>query len=336
MKIAIHNSRQGFHPNWISYCEINNIPFKIVDCYSNNIINDLRDCFALMWHHSHINAKDLIIAKQILFGLEHTGFRVFPDFKSNWHFDDKIGQKYLLELVNAPMVPSYVFYSKRDATKWIEETSFPKVFKLRGGAGSSNVKLVHNKFQAKKLVRKAFGRGFSNYDTTAKLKERYRKWKLGMVGFYDVVKGIFRLFAPLPFAKVVGKELGYVYFQDFIPNNNSDTRIIVIAKKAFALKRYVRKNDFRASGSGEIGYAKELFDERCVQISFELSQKLQLQVGVYDFIFDKNNNPIVVEFSYGYTKEAYYECPGYWDNDLIWHQGKFNHEGWMVDLLTEK
>ena len=40
-------------------------------------------------------------------------------------------------------------------------------------------------------------------------------------------------------------------------------RVIVINDKAFAIKRMVRKNDFRASGSGIIEYDKEnLTDER--------------------------------------------------------------------------
>lgn len=114
------------------------------------------------------------------------------------------------------------------------------------------------------------------------------------------------------------REKGYVYFQDFIPNNDSDTRIIVIGDKAFALRRYVRKNDFRASGSRNFGYAKELFDERCVSISFELSKKLGLQVGAFDFVFDQENTPLVVEVSYGYVTEVYYTCTAYWDEELNW------------------
>ena len=69
---------------------------------------------------------------------------VFPNFNTAWHFDDKVGQKYLLEAIDAPLVPSYVFYSKEMALKWLEQTQFPKVFKLRGGAGSANVKLVQD------------------------------------------------------------------------------------------------------------------------------------------------------------------------------------------------
>ena len=41
---------------------------------------------------------------------------------------------------------------------------FPKVFKLRGGAGAANVKLVKSKRDFIKLINKAFGRGFSQFN----------------------------------------------------------------------------------------------------------------------------------------------------------------------------
>ena len=129
--IAIHNSSYGYHPRWITYCKKNGIPYKLVNCYDNNIINQLSDCNALMWHHHHSNAKQILFAKQFLFSLEQSGLTVFPNFRTSWHFDDKVGQKYLLEAIDAPLVPSYVFYSKEMASKWVEQTQFPKVFKLR-------------------------------------------------------------------------------------------------------------------------------------------------------------------------------------------------------------
>ena len=335
MKLAIHNSKVGFHPLWRSYCEEKKIPIKIVNCYDTDIILQLLDCDALLWHHSQGNPKDLLIAKQILFALEHTGFKVFPNFKTNWHFDDKIGQKYLLERVEAPLVPAYVFYDKREALDWAELTTFPKVFKLRGGAGSSNVKLAKNKSDAKALIRKAFGGGFDNYNAYGSLQERYRKWRLGKTNTYDLLKGLLRFLHQPRYAKVSGKEFGYAYFQDFIPKNDSDTRVIVIGKKAFAIKRYTRKGDFRASGSGNFSAEKSQIDERCVMLAFQFAKNLELQVVGFDFVFDGQGCPLIVEISYGYVPEVYFDCEGYWSDDMNWHPGKYNHEAWMVDLLIE-
>ncbi len=156
--IAIHKSISGFHPRWAEYCVQNNISHKIVDCYENDIVEQLKDCDALMWHFHQNNPKDILFAKQLLVSIQQTGKKVFPDFNTMWHFDDKLGQKYLLEAVGAPLVPTYIYYTKADALNWIEQTSFPKVFKLRGGGGSANVQLVKTKNEAIKIINKAFGK----------------------------------------------------------------------------------------------------------------------------------------------------------------------------------
>jgi hypothetical protein len=72
-----------------------------VDCYQSDIINQLSDCDALMFHHYHASSKDTLFAKQLLFALESAGKIVFPDFRTGWHFDDKVGQKYLFEAIGS-------------------------------------------------------------------------------------------------------------------------------------------------------------------------------------------------------------------------------------------
>lgn len=333
MKIGIHKTKTGFDSCWIEYCEKINIDYKIVDCYANDIVSQVCDCDVVMWHYHHLGVKDVKFARQLLFSLQQAGKKVFPDFNTAWYFDDKVGQKYLLEAIGAPMAPSYVFYTKRDALSWIGTTHFPKVFKLRGGAGSSNVKLAKNRKQACAFVRRAFGRGFSQYSRWDNLKERWRKYRLGKTTLYDVFKGVVRCFYTTDLARMVGPEKGYAYFQDFMPANAYDLRVIVIDGKAFAIKRIVRDGDFRASGSGKIIYDHTQIDLRAVQISFETVEKLGAQCTGFDFVFDEHQNPLIVEMGYGFAKEAYWNCEGYWDRDMNWHEGKINPYGWMVDTL---
>jgi len=164
-------------------------------------------------------------------------------------------------------------------------------------------------------------------------KDVFEKYRLGKQSFIELLKSIRRLFIATEFSKVSGKQIGYVLFQDFIPDNDSDIRVVIIGKKAFAIKRLVRKNDFRASGSGFIEYDKEKIDERCISLAFETSKKLKAQCLAYDFVFDKNNSPLIIEINYGYALEGYAGCPGYWDDKLNWHEGKFNSTHWMVDLF---
>lgn len=333
MKIGIHHKKGTFSDSWIQYCKDNNVDYKIVNAYNSDIIEQLADCDAFIWHHHHANYKDTLFAKQLLYSLEISGKKVFPDFKTSWHFDDKLGQKYLLEAINAPLVPSHAFYTKKEAMEWAEKASFPKVFKLRGGAGAINVKLVHNKFEAKKYIRKSFSYGFSQFDRWGYFKEQFNKFRQGKGTFLGVCKGIARLFVPTEFSKMHHNEKGYVYFQDFIPNNKFDIRIIVIGDKAFGIKRMTRKNDFRASGSGNILYEKSEIDEQCVKIAFDINKKIKSQSIAYDFVFDKNNNPLIVEISYGYILEVYIKCPGFWDIDMKWHEQSFNSAIWQIQNI---
>lgn len=335
MRIAIHNSG-GFAPRWVEYCTKAGIEFKLVNAYDSDIISQVENCDAFMWHFKHYDYKDVLFAKQLLFSLEENGLKVFPDFHTAWPFDDKIGEKYLLEAIHAPLVPSYVFYTKSDALKWISGTSFPKVFKLRGGSGASNVKLALNSREARKLVSKSFGRGFAQFDRIGYLKERIRLWKEGKDSFIGVLKGVARLFIITDFAKMHGREKGYAYFQDFIPNNTYDIRVCVIGNKAFAIKRLSREGDFRASGSGNLIYDKQQIDERCIIAAFSVNEKLKMQSVGFDFIFDEAQEPMIVEISYCYTPQAYDNCEGYWTSDMQWHEGThFDFCGWMIENMLD-
>jgi len=334
MKIGIHNTKDSFSDRWISYCIEKGIDYKLIDCYRSDIVEQLAECGALMWHFVHKDSRDSKFAKQLLFSLEQTGKKVFPDFNTMWHFDDKVGQKYLLESMDAPLAPAYVFYRKQEALTWAGEASYPKVFKLRNGSGSQNVRLVKSKRQAGKLIRKAFGKGFKQYEAWSNLKERIRKYRLGKTTLWDVIKGMIRLVYPTRYARVTGREVAYIYFQDFIPGNDHDIRVIVVGDKAFALKRMVRENDFRASGSGFILYEKKHFDEETIRLSFDVSEKLGAQCMTYDFVYEEGK-PRIVEISYGFEVKAYDDCEGYWKRDLSWEPGPFNPYGWMVEDLIK-
>lgn len=335
MRIAIHHHPESFSDRWIDYCKEKGIDYKVVNAYDNDIIKQVSDCDAFMWHHHHADYRDVLFAKQLIYSLETKGIRCFPNFHTTWHFDDKVGQKYLLEAVNAPLVSSYVFYTKKDALEWIHNTDFPKVFKLRGGAGASNVMLAHNAREAKHLVSKAFSAWGGYSGRSANIKERFRQYHEGKVPFLYVLKGIGRLIIKTDFQKLHPKEKGYVYFQDFIPNNTFDIRVIVIGSRAFAIKRMVRNHDFRASGSGNILYGQKEIPEECVRISFYISRKLSTQCLAYDYVFDSDGNAHIVEISYGFAVHAYDACPGYWTEDMVWHNGSFNPQGWMVQDLID-
>ena len=272
--LAIHHRDNSFSVKWIEYCKTNDIKYKLVDCYSTNIIADLKGCHALMWHWYHNNYKAQLFARQLIISVEKMGLKVFPNTNTVWHFDDKLGQKYLFEALDAPLIKSYLFYDLKTSLSWIKKTQFPKVFKLRSGAGSSNVKLLKSKSEAIKYAKKAFSKGFTSGRFEA-LRERIWHFQRDkdIKSFINISRGIVRILFPNKVKNNLQIEKNYFYIQDFIPNNDSDIRIIVIGNRAFAIKRMVRDGDFRASGSGNIIYNPEEIPKECIKIAFKIFLK---------------------------------------------------------------
>ena len=333
MKLAIHLEKNRFCERWVKYCQDHDIPYKIVNCYDSDIIDQLSDCNGLMWNWNQDDFKAALMARQLTLSLEQQGKKIFPDFKTSWHNNDKVGQKYLLEAIGAPLVKSYVFYSKSEAENWIDKTSFPKVFKLRSGAASINVKLVSSKKQALRLVKKAFSGGFDYIDFRSRLKDKFWVFERDrdIKSFVGVFKGLYRLMVPNELAKFSEKERGYVYFQDFVEGNAFDTRVVVIGDRCIAIRRYVRKNDFRASGSGILANEPELFDKNLIKIAFDVARKLALQSVAFDFLVQDNEHKII-EICYTFISGKYYDtCPGYWDSQLNWHTEKVNLQNYMME-----
>lgn len=97
----------------------------------------------------------------------------------------------------------------------------------------------------------------------------------------------------------------------------------------------VRKNDFRASGSGDMKYDRKQFNENDIRLAFEIHQKINGQCTAMDFVY-QNDKPLLVEISYGFVPKAYDLCPGYWDSNLNWYEGEFNQYGWMVEEVMKK
>ncbi len=332
IRIAIHYRPGSFSERWIEYCEEHRVIYSLLDCYNSDILEQLKPFYALLWHWHQDDTKASFFARQLIVSLENMDIHVFPDRNTCWHYDDKVGKKYLLESIEAPLVPSYVFYDRNSALDWVAKTNFPKVFKLRGGAGSSNVRLIRNCSEAIKICKIAFGRGFEGQagyfsDFSTKLKKAHRK--------KDYLGKIKRLPSSLLNIalrnRMLNREKGYVYFQDFIPNNDHDTRVTVVGNRAFAFRRMVRENDFRASGSGDIDYDLSKINIKCISIAFEAAEKLQTQSMAFDFVESVNSTPLIVEVSYCYDANAVKACSGYWDKELNWHERSM----WPQDAILE-
>ena len=334
--VAVHGT-SGFAALWKETIVSGNHQLREVNGYDSDIINQLTGCDAFLWHLNQDESDDLNYARSILFSAEAKGIKVFPNHATSWHFDDKLSQKYILEAIGAPLAPTWIFYSKETALKFLEQAEYPLVFKLRRGAGSINVKIVNDKNEGAALVKAMFFMGRNPFPLGGRIhqaaqraKTRSRKESYG-VRIPRVLKQMIR--------KTLGfrRERGYVLFQRFIAGNDHDIRATVIGKRCFVFRREVRTGDFRASGSGMITYLdKESVPRDVVELAFHISEKLGFQSMAFDFVRDPvDKRLLLLEMSYVFNAQAVANCPGYFDHHGQWHsESIWPQDAILKDLLA--
>jgi len=107
--VAIHHRQGSFSERWLEYCREHGVNYRTVNCLSSDIIAQLSSANALLWHWHHELASEHSVSRQLIHAVEMMGLVVFPNLETCWHFDDKIAQKYLLEAIGAPLVPTHIF-----------------------------------------------------------------------------------------------------------------------------------------------------------------------------------------------------------------------------------
>jgi len=189
-----------------------------------------RDSF--IWYTSSEFPSYKTYIEDILFSLNSSNILV-PSFDflrahNNKGFQEFVRQKYDITSLN-----SHYFGTLEELLYIIDKIEFPVVLKGIEGSGSKNVELCQDKYQLINRVKK-FSRQKRYFVSFAKkMLKRYL-----FVNKYEYENSM--------------ESLNYKNFilQKFIPDLKNDWKVLVFYDKYFVLKRIVKRNDFRASGSG--------------------------------------------------------------------------------------
>lgn len=326
MKVGLllnsNNRLSSYNETFRNILLINDIPFRIIDPNSFSLLDDLKECSHLLFRHSQ-GDTDLKIYDTV-YAIAHRvfGIKCLPDFESFWPYEDKIKEYYLLKSNGFPIIESYIFWNLENADAFLKDAHFPIVAKLPKGAASSNVVIVNSSTEGKKINRQVFSKGVKAGGLNSRSNlSSFRKsgiLKYGKVSLRSFLlnTGIIKDKSYFPEWQI---QKDAIMYQKYLPNNFFDQRIIVIGKRAIGARRFVRKNDFRASGSGDFDLDPSKIDPRCIEIAFNISDKMNFHTMAYDFIYDEDNNPYINEFGYCFADYVVKACPGYWDEKLSWH-----------------
>lgn len=303
----------------------NNILFVLIDPNSDSLLDEIKECSHLLFRHSQGDTDKLIY--ETIFNIAQNTFHIkcWPNYETYWPYEDKIKEFYLLKSHDFPIIDSHIFWNHNQADAFIKKTKFPIVAKLSKGASSSNVVIVKSVIDGKKIINQVFNKGvktngLNNSSNLSSLS------KLGIIKYgkahlksFLLRLGILKDKTEYPEWQI---QKDAILFQKYLPNNNFDTRVTVIGNKAFAFRRFVRSNDFRASGSGNFNMDPDKIDPRCLEIAFSISKKLNFNTMAYDFIYDEDKTPFINEISYCFVDWVVHSCPGFWDENLLWQSGQ--------------
>lgn len=318
--------------HYIKILDFNNIPYVLTE-YNDNLLEKIRSATAFVFRFNFYDDNKRLGFTLIDLIEKYLDVPCYPTANLAYSFDDKIRQMFLLELFNLPTIETKVFFDKDDAHEFLESASFPMIFKLKGGAGSMNVMLLKSKRDAKKYVETMFSKGIEPERSflPGTLRREYFDYRREAHRFLG---DIYRRFKGLDQSPVYNVEKNYFYVQKFLKDNAFDVRVTVINGKAFGYRRFNRDGDFRASGSGKIDYNNEEIPIECIEISHKLARKLDLVCVAIDFLHDDGEYKII-EFSYTFISDYVATCPGYWTEDLVYHEGSYIPEYLQLSWLLQ-
>lgn len=317
---------------WAKFLEESGSIVRWVDVRRADIVEQLVGCHGFMWRWAHFGGMGRI-ARRLLPVIERElKIPVYPDQNTCWHYDDKIAQAYLLEVLDIPIPKTWIWFDQKLAEEWVAQAKYPLVLKLASGAASENVKLVRNALEARTWIDRLFSYSLLNLNEAQfSIYRRLRRFASMLI------RG-----SPLPRSTGFEPSTGYALFQEFLPNNKFDTRVTVIGNRAFAYRRFNRPSDFRASGSGNFDIDPDKIDEGFVRLAFSTAARIRSQSCAIDGLY-RGSEQVVGEVSYAFVSWVVNTCPGHWTlhgdpefGKLNWVPGQmWPEEAQIIDFVAK-
>jgi glutathione synthase/RimK-type ligase-like ATP-grasp enzyme len=253
---------EGIYPRWTKYrrfLENNSFDHNIYDLHANDWIEKAEN-FDIILGFPLSTIWDLNEFRRKYYLLEKfLGKRCYPSTDHVNLYEDKSLEAYLAEIYDLPFVKTYTSHDEANALNLIKTLAYPLVSKVNPSSGSVGVELVRTEKEARQIVQRAFSR-------------------LGRSTFTNHFR-----------------QKNYVYFQEFIPNDGYDIRVIVVGNWVLGYYRKVLGGDFRASGMNLVEL-REL-PETPMRIALRVNELIKSPMLAVDMIHALNGNYYVIEYS---------------------------------------
>ncbi|MDZ7775668.1 MAG: hypothetical protein U5L09_08770 [Bacteroidales bacterium] len=253
---------------------------------------DWRDKFVLYSSQEDVGYFYKSFIEDIIYGLELAGAKLIPSFKYLKAHSNKVFMEILRDQVPIAEIKNLkanYYGSYEEALKDETKFNYPVVIKSAEGAMSKNVALARNKLELKKTIKKL--------SATRKFKEEIREF------IRDIKYNGYQM---------QSKYRKKFVIQNFIPGLSNDWKVLVFGDKNYIFERHVRKNDFRASGSGQSQYlygSKSKIPDGIFRLAKKIKDKLNVPMISLDFAV-RGEQLYLLEF-----QVLYYGTVGQWRSD---------------------
>ena len=154
--------------------------------------------------------------------------------------------------------------------------SVPAVIKSYSGFGSRGVSLVKNADELPKVISK-----------------NMLSYCLDKLDMHEIGKSFVKI--NYKFKGLYPKKFGRVVAQDFIEDLKYDWKVLVFGNSIFTLKRFVRDDDFRASGSGKFDF-DAVPNDKLIEFAYSCRSKLDVPFVSLDIAESSDGAMSVIEY----------------------------------------
>lgn len=217
------------------------------------------NCYYLCGSHQNTTVKQYY---DDVLDVPHISPRVIPARRLIRAHDNKGYQGMLAKSLGLAFTDQRYYVDQQN------QGAFPLVAKSISGAGSKGVYLCSDNADYFKFLRSS-----KLWDSTVNQVFQYSKAKLKDL----LKKGSYRR-EKIEFHQ---PRVRHVH-QSYLPNLDFDYKVLVFMDKCFVLKRWVRDNDFRASGSGKFEFITP--DESLLEFALDFRKKVNTPYVSLDIV----------------------------------------------------
>jgi glutathione synthase/RimK-type ligase-like ATP-grasp enzyme len=250
------------YPRWTRYCrffEHNSFHYEIYNLHAHDWLEHAEKYDVIVGIPS-CESYHLQEMQRKYYVLEaFLGKTCYPNTGHALLYEDKSLEAYISKAFGLPFVNTYISHDKQDAMRLVETLAYPVVSKIVPASGSLGVELVRSRQDARRIVDQAFSR---NGRKTHVLHFRQKN---------------------------------FVYFQDYVPSDGYDIRVMVIGNRAFGFYRKAPQGDFRASGMDLV--EKRELPADAIKIAWAVNKAVRSPMLVVDMLHGLDGRYYIIEFS---------------------------------------